>query len=168
MAGKSQAAKKVLPKSKIKQTAAEREMAATGKRVNRTGGRTSLVSELAGKSKAELQTMIRVLKDKKDKTALDTAKLDKAEDMLQQLRNKDRAEVGLASRKMEQGLADKKAKPVTLPPTPFNKGGLTQPSASQKGLKKLPTTVRNKMGYMNRGGTVKSGSTDMRKGGMFY
>ena len=36
------------------------------------------------------------------------------------------------------------------------------------GLKKLPTAVRNKMGYMKRGGSVKSGSTDMRKGGMFY
>ena len=50
----------------------------------------------------------------------------------------------------------------------YNEGGLTQPKASQTGLKKLPTAVRNKMGYMNRGGSVKPKSTDMRKGGMFY
>jgi len=168
MAGRSDAIKKVFPKSKVKQTAAERARAATGKRVNRTGGRTSQVSEIAGKSKAELQTIIRVLKSKKDKTASDTAKLDKAEDRLQQLRNKDRAEVSLAGRKMQQGIADKKAKPVSVAPSPFNKGSLVQPKEGQTGLKKLPSKVRNKMGYMNRGGLAKSGSTDMRKGGMFY
>ena len=29
---------------------------------------------------------------------------------------------------------------------------LKKPTADQKGLKKLPTTVRNKMGYMKKGG----------------
>ena len=51
---------------------------------------------------------------------------------------------------------------------PFNKGGLAKPKPSQTGLKKLPEAVRNKMGYMKRGGVVKSGHMDMRKGGMFY
>ena len=40
----------------------------------------------------------------------------------------------------------------------LNKGGLLakkKPSATQKGLKKLPTAVRNKMGYMNKGGMAK-------------
>ena len=32
---------------------------------------------------------------------------------------------------------------------------LKTPSPSQKALKKLPTTVRNKMGYMKKGGSVK-------------
>jgi len=50
----------------------------------------------------------------------------------------------------------------------MNKGSLVQPKEGQTGLKKLPSKVRNKMGYMNRGGLTKSGSTDMRKGGMFY
>ena len=31
-------------------------------------------------------------------------------------------------------------------------GALQKTSASQKGLKKLPTSVRNKMGYMSKGG----------------
>ena len=31
-------------------------------------------------------------------------------------------------------------------------GGLKAPSANQTGLKKLPTSVRNNMGYMNKGG----------------
>lgn len=34
----------------------------------------------------------------------------------------------------------------------YAKGGLKAPKANQKGLKKLPTAVRNKMGYMNKGG----------------
>ena len=32
---------------------------------------------------------------------------------------------------------------------------LKKPSADQKGLKKLPTAVRNKMGYKKKGGTMK-------------
>ena len=51
---------------------------------------------------------------------------------------------------------------------PFAKGGLTKPTADQTGLKKLPTPVRNKMGYMKRGGKVTKGHVDMRKGGLFY
>ena len=54
-------------------------------------------------------------------------------------------------------------------------GGLKAPSASQSGLKKLPTAVRNNMGYMNKGGMpmkkkgyAKGGMNDMRKTGMFY
>ena len=76
-------------------------------------------------------------------------------------------EVSRASRKSAQSAADRKSKPVTLPEMPFAKGGLTQPTADQTGLKKLPTAVRNKMGYMKRGGKVTKGHTDMRKGGLF-
>ena len=50
----------------------------------------------------------------------------------------------------------------------MKQGSLVQPKENQTGLKKLPTAVRNKMGYMNRGGLTKTGNTDMRKGGMFY
>jgi|TARA_R100000900_G_C3273557_1_gene152217 hypothetical protein len=32
---------------------------------------------------------------------------------------------------------------------------LKKPTPKQAGLKKLPTAVRNKMGYMNKGGMVK-------------
>ena len=47
-------------------------------------------------------------------------------------------------------------------------GVLKTPAADQTGLKKLPTPVRNKMGYMKRGGTMRTGHMDMRKGGIFY
>jgi len=77
-------------------------------------------------------------------------------------------EVSRASRKSAQAAADRKSKPVTLPEMPFAKGGLTKPSDDQTGLKKLPTAVRNKMGYMKRGGKVTKGHVDMRKGGLFY
>ena len=49
----------------------------------------------------------------------------------------------------------------------MSEGGLTQPTKKQAGLKKLPTAVRNKMGYMKSGGLAPSGNNDMRKGGMF-
>ena len=51
----------------------------------------------------------------------------------------------------------------------FNMGGLTKPTANQTGLKKLPTSVRNKMGYMYGGGMSKKprmSSMDYRKGGL--
>ena len=47
--------------------------------------------------------------------------------------------------------------------------GLKMPTADQVGLKKLPTAVRNKMGYMYGGGMAKKprmGSMDYRKGGL--
>ena len=69
----------------------------------------------------------------------------------------------VALRKMERKMYDTgKDRPR------FNQGGLAKPKPSQTGLKKLPTAVRNKMGYMKRGGLVKTGHTDMRKGGLFY
>ena len=49
----------------------------------------------------------------------------------------------------------------------MSEGGLTQPTKKQAGLKKLPTAVRNKMGYFKSGGMAPSGNNDMRKGGMF-
>ena len=53
-------------------------------------------------------------------------------------------------------------------PGGYNMGGLAAPTAKQTGLKKLPTDVRNKMGYMYGGGMAKnkSTSTDYRKGGL--
>lgn len=62
---------------------------------------------------------------------------------------------------MQEEAAEKK--------TDMNRGGvLKAPAADQTGLKKLPTPVRNKMGYMKRGGTMRTGHMDMRKGGIFY
>ena len=49
----------------------------------------------------------------------------------------------------------------------MSEGGLTQPTKNQTGLKKLPTAVRNKMGYFKSGGMAPSGNNDMRKSGMF-
>jgi len=54
-------------------------------------------------------------------------------------------------------------------PGGYNMGGLATPTAKQTGLKKLPSSVRNKMGYMYGGGMANKknmGSTDYRKGGL--
>jgi len=51
----------------------------------------------------------------------------------------------------------------------MNRGGLKMPTADQTGLRKLPTAVRNKMGYMYGGGMAnksRTGSMDYRKGGL--
>ena len=53
------------------------------------------------------------------------------------------------------------------PDTKMSQGGLTKPTKNQTGLKKLPTAVRNKMGFFKSGGMAPSGNNDMRKGGMF-
>lgn len=37
----------------------------------------------------------------------------------------------------------------------YAKGGMKAPTSNQTGLKKLPKTVRNKMGYMSQGGMAK-------------
>ena len=59
-----------------------------------------------------------------------------------------------------------KDKPKTMG---MSKGGqLKDVPAGNKGLGKLPTEVRNKMGFKNRGGMINNGKTDYRKSGMFY
>tara|TARA_X000001388_G_scaffold74225_1_gene66902 strand:- start:1669 stop:2421 length:753 start_codon:yes stop_codon:yes gene_type:complete len=67
---------------------------------------------------------------------------------------------GMATKKtkgMAKGGMSKKSKGMA-------KGGLKTPTANQKGLKKLPTSVRNNMGYMKKGGMMKS--KGYAKGGM--
>ena len=56
-----------------------------------------------------------------------------------------------------------------LIPSGMSQGGLKTPTTDQVGLKKLPTAVRNKMGYMYGGGMAKKpkmGTMDYRKGGL--
>jgi len=48
----------------------------------------------------------------------------------------------------------------------YAKGGLKATKPDQKGLKKLPTSVRNKMGYMSKGGMAKKGVMSYNMGGM--
>ena len=48
----------------------------------------------------------------------------------------------------------------------YAKGGLKATKPNQKGLKKLPTSVRNKMGYMSKGGMAKKGVMSYNMGGM--
>jgi len=47
----------------------------------------------------------------------------------------------------------------------YNEGGLKTAPPNNTGLKKLPTSVRNKMGYMNKGGMTKK-KMGYNKGGM--
>ena len=59
-----------------------------------------------------------------------------------------------------------KDKPITMG---MSKGGkLKDVPTENTGLSKLPTGVRNKMGFKNRGGIINNGKSDYRKSGMFY
>jgi|TARA_R110002124_G_scaffold134181_2_gene296853 hypothetical protein len=59
-----------------------------------------------------------------------------------------------------------KDKPMTMG---MSKGGkLKDVPTENTGLSKLPTGVRNKMGFKNRGGIINNGKSDYRKSGMFY
>ena len=59
-----------------------------------------------------------------------------------------------------------KDKPKTMG---MSKGGkLKDVPNKNTGLSKLPTGVRNKMGFKNRGGIINNGKSDYRKSGMFY
>ena len=68
--------------------------------------------------------------------------------------------IGLTGKRGDQAVKD------FFKPEKFAKGGkvLKPVKPSQKGLKKLPTKVRNKMGYMKKGGRVGMGKA-MRGGG---
>ena len=71
----------------------------------------------------------------------------------------------------QQGMMDSQQMQRPLPqgtPNMAEGGKLKEPPAGNVGLKKLPTEVRNKMGFKNRGGLINNGSKDYRKSGMFY
>ena len=77
----------------------------------------------------------------------------------------------IRSAKIKQGMKSPKesAKEIVRKRMRMAEGGLKMPTADQKGLRKLPTQVRNKMGYMYGGGMAKKprmSKMDYRKGGM--
>jgi hypothetical protein len=123
---------------------AVRKQRAYGKGQLKAAGATGLTAAaLAGMSLKELRAEL-----KNAKTEAEQAKI--------------KAAIEKTLRKMMQEEAAEKKKDM-------NRGGvLKAPAADQTGLKKLPTPVRNKMGYMKRGGTMRTGHMDMRKGGIFY
>ena len=55
---------------------------------------------------------------------------------------------------MKKAKSGTKVKKAGYGKTMKAKSGLKKPKPSQKGLKKLPTAVRNKMGYAKKGKTV--------------
>jgi len=66
------------------------------------------------------------------------------------MKKKGYAKGGMKKKGMARGGAMMKKKGMAM-------GGLKKPTAKQTGLKKLPTPVRNKMGYMAKGGMKKKG-----------
>ena len=85
-------------------------------------------------------------KGKKVKKARNSARMNRLEELGRidaEKKNKNRM---AEKRRVVRELNAKKGKKVKKA-----KSGLKKPSASQKGLKKLPTAVRNKMGYAKKG-----------------
>ena len=100
----------------------------------------------------ELLALRNLMKEEKDKLTPDQkTKINKK---IAQLKEKVTPPKG---KPFDKQAGKKTKKPEGKAETRFNKGGMVKkkPSPNQTGLKKLPTTVRNKMGYMNKGGMVK-------------
>ena len=75
----------------------------------------------------------------------------------------------MVSQKMEPLAALKKSPAKKKPMMGMSEGGaLKDVPKGNTGLTKLPTGVRNKMGFKNRGGMINKGNKDYRKSGMFY
>jgi len=110
---------------------------------------------LAKKNIKELEQQLKTETDEKNRLKLREAINEKVREAIEFDPKKDKKTKGRKAKDPNQNIKMKQ-------------GGLTKPKENQTGLKKLPTAVRNKMGYMNRGGLTKTGNTDMRKGGMFY
>jgi len=100
------------------------------------------------------------LENELDRTKYAYEKLkDKTSEKAMMMRNK--------IKDMQKKIKGKKQIPML--PQGKNKGGLIEPTVNQTGLKKLPTSVRNKMGYMYGGGMPKKprmSNMDYRKGGL--
>ena len=74
-------------------------------------------------------------------------------------------------RSMMMGQQQRKPKKMmgTAPAMGMSKGGkLKDVPSGNTGVSKLPSGVRNKMGFKNRGGMINNGKSDYRKSGMFY
>jgi hypothetical protein len=97
-----------------------------GVAISRTG-------QKLGKRAADLQKDIRKLEDKDKLSRAEKAELSEMKSELRSIRKEMSAEPKRASRKGQQAAADKKAKPVTLPSMPFNKGGYANCGASVSG-----------------------------------
>ena len=100
--------------------------------------------------KRQEQKMERKLQEKLDKA-------DKKAKGGMGMKKKGYAKGGMKKKGMARGGAMMKKKGMAM-------GGLKKPAANQTGLKKLPTTVRNKMGYAQKGGMMKK--KGMARGGM--
>ena len=102
---------------------------------------------------------------KKKKLYDDLSLADKRGEKGQLLQN---AMNGIA-KKLKGTVSIKTLRGAGLLPSGMAQGGLKMPTANQVGLKKLPTKVRNQMGYMYGGGMGKKprmSKMDYRKGGM--
>ena len=102
---------------------------------------------------------------KKKKLYDDLSLADKRAEKGQLLQN---AMNGIA-KKLKGTVPIKTLRGAGLLPSGMAQGGLKMPTANQVGLKKLPTKVRNQMGYMYGGGMGKKprmSKMDYRKGGM--
>ena len=105
-----------------------------------TGKATTATARALAKVKTDLEIKMRKLLDKKELTDADKKELADVKKQLRDVRAEMADESTTAGRKMQQSARDKKMKgKITLPQTPFNKGGM--PS--------------------------RKGNFDMRKGGMF-
>ena len=155
--------KPVADKPEAKNKSLEKALKDTGKKSNKTKNlldptpnspRSAILQAQGYKGKQA------ALENELDRTKYAYEKLkDKTSEKAMMMRNK--------IKDMQKKIKGKKQIPML--PQGKNKGGLIEPTVNQTGLKKLPTSVRNKMGYMYGGGMPKKprmSNMDYRKGGL--
>jgi len=135
-------------------------------------GAKKIIKESLDSSKSSPRSAIVQAQKYKAKQSGLQKEFDKTLKSYKDLKDKDSEKGLIMMRKlkdMKKKLEGKKQIPML--PEGKAKGGMSlkQPTGEQVGLKKLPTPVRNKMGYMRSGGIAKKpkmGNMDYRKGGM--
>ena len=135
-------------------------------------GAKKIIKESLDSSKSSPRSAIVQAQKYKAKQSGLQKEFDKTLKSYKGLKDKDSEKGLLMMRKlkdMKKKLEGKKQIPML--PEGKAKGGMSlkQTTEDQVGLKKLPTPVRNKMGYMMSGGIAKKpkmGNMDYRKGGM--
>jgi len=101
------------------------------------------------KEKAKTKKLERIIKTTQD-PKYKRLDIDKKKQGGMAMKKKGMAKGGMKKKGMARGGAMMKKKGMAM-------GGLKKPAAGQTGLQKLPTPVRNKMGYMKKGGMKKKG-----------
>ena len=128
-------------RNKIKRSGQKKENVSLADTSDITGMEKGGIAASSIKSKGQLQSLL-------NKGKLDHLSNDKVFQLMMKFKMLGKGDLDMMSGKAKGGMMMKKKNGMAM-------GGLKKPAASQTGLKKLPQSARNNMGYMMGGGMGK-------------